>query len=242
MWKGRGIYQNDKKENIGLRGAVDSLLSMQGRFVIKPSLISGGGRKVALLEIGKGRLSINQDPVDPDELLGKYEEHFIIQELIHQDRRLDGFNPDSVNSVKVMTLRKDQEIVFLNAYLRFGRRGSVTDNVKSGGLMAGVNSQGELTGLAISGSFVKFEAHPDTGLAFRGPYPGFADIVKRALLLHERLPYFRFVTWDMVLDDEGEVVLIEVNLSQQDVRGYQLLGGPVFGAYTDWILRETFLG
>ncbi|MDP3387179.1 MAG: sugar-transfer associated ATP-grasp domain-containing protein [Eubacteriales bacterium] len=237
-----GVFYNLDHEEISRDQALDVLSSISEKHIIKPSLLSGGGRDIALIEKKDKALYLGTEVVVADKLFKRYGDNFCIQDIIRQDPMMAKFNPDSVNSIKILTARMDGDIIFVDSYVRIGLKGTITDNFGTGGIYCGVDKSGLLKSYAYGEYPNRYYSHPDTGVKFEGTrYPGFDQIVEKSLLLHKRLPYFRFATWDMTFDNTGEAVLIEVNLSHQDVSGYQLQNGPVFGDYTDRILADTFL-
>jgi hypothetical protein len=50
------------------------------------------------------------------------------------------------------------------------------------------------------------------------------DVVQKA---HKKLPYFKLISWDLAIDKNAEVVLIEYNVGGQDINIHQLNNGPV---------------
>lgn len=237
-----GVFYNQNDEEISRDKAIGVLSSISEKYIIKPSLLSGGGRDIAVIEKKDNTLYIGTEVIGIDKLFKRYGDNFCIQDIIKQDKVMEKFNPDSVNSIKILTARMDEDIIFVDSYVRIGLKGTITDNFGTGGIYCGVDKSGYLKSYADGKYPNRYYAHPDTGVRFEGVrYPGFDAIVEKSLQMHRRLPYFRFATWDMAFDNEGEPVLIEVNLSHQDVSGYQLQNGPVFGDHTDRILADTFL-
>lgn len=237
-----GIFYDSKDREIRREEAVSLLSSLSKKHIIKPSLLSGGGRNIGVIEKVDSHLYLGTEIIDASKLLEQYGENFCVQEIVKQDLTMSKLNPDSVNTIKIFTARMDDKIVFIDSFVRIGLKGTFIDNYGAGGIYCGVDKSGLLKSYAYGRYPKRFYSHPDTGESFEGMrYPGFDKIVEKSLLMHKRLPYFRFATWDMTLDNEGEPVLIEVNLRHQDVSGYQLQNGPMFGEYTDRILADTFL-
>ena len=44
------------------------------------------------------------------------------------------------------------------------------------------------------------------------------------------MPYFRMIGWDMVVDEEGIVTVMEYNLKWPGILYYQWCNGPLFGS------------
>ena len=62
-------------------------------------------------------------------------------------------------------------------------------------------------------------------------------IIKQAKELHAQLPYFKLISWDLALDFDNEVVLIEFNIRWQEINSHQISNGPLFNEYTDSVLE-----
>ena len=54
--------------------------------------------------------------------------------------------------------------------------------------------------------------------------------------------HFRLVAWDVTIDEQGEAVLIEANLTLGGINDVQMCSGPLFGKDTKKILDEVFRG
>ena len=51
---------------------------------------------------------------------------------------------------------------------------------------------------------------------------------------------FRLVGWDMSVDEDGNIVLIEANMRKGGIGPIQCLHGPFFGEMTERVLDEVF--
>lgn len=237
-----GIFYDENYNEISYDSAYDMISSIEKKYLIKPSLYSGSGRNISSIEKREGKLFLGNKASTCREIFSMYNKDYCIQEIIKQNNNISKFNSDTVNTIKIFTARVKNEIVFLNSYARFGIEGFLTDNYGSGGIYCGMNREGVLNDFAYRMYEEKYEYHPDSKYKFEGyKYPGFFEIVEKAKKMHRELPYFKFATWDMTLDKEGNPVLVETNLLHQDINGYQLQNGPLFGEYTDRILTDTFL-
>lgn len=136
----------------------------------------------------------------------------VAEEVVVQRGLLHEFNPSSVNTIRVTTVRVNQDVYICHAYLRVGHKGAFVDNVSSGGIRFIVDKD---KGLVLSGStFQQFniENHPDTGIRITGHIIPFwkeiKSFVKRAHLASP--PGLRLIGWDVCLSD-SEISLIEGN-------------------------------
>lgn len=145
-----------------------------------------------------------------EKLLKKYPDGFIAEELIKQSEEMAKFNPTSVNTLRITTVRMDDR-VYAEAFLRVGRMFSVVDNVAKGGMVCSLNQQtGEITNVTDEAGNV-YLVHPDSGYKLAGNYvPRLNDALNMARTMANHIPNFRYIGWDLALTDNGWV-LVELN-------------------------------
>jgi hypothetical protein len=216
------------------------LVLPDGEFVIKPSIDHGGGAGVEKVEIFKNSISIKGRKLDIDGLMAMFKYNFIIQEIVKQATELSVINPPSVNTLRITTLRIDNEIKILSTVLRYGMSGSFVDNQRSGGASVGVNKDGTLKKFSYDRHGNKATAHPETNVTFEGyQIPKYQDAINLVEKLHLDLPHFDMVSWDVCITKNYTPCVIELNLMGQGINLHQLSNGPLFGEYTDYIVRRV---
>ena len=170
-------------------------------------------------------------------------EDIIIQKPIRQHEVLAKVNSSSVNTIRVLSLLTQREVMILSCFLRCGRKGSHVDNTSSGGFACGIDKNGCLKKYAYTRSDYTnaITVHPDSNVVFEGlqipSWEKLIDMVKRA---HPQIPHFRMVSWDITVDAGGDPLLVEANLNDGVNRTHQVLNGPVFGDYTKEMLNEVY--
>ena len=134
---------------------------------------------------------------------------FFFEKQIIQEPVLSKFNPDTVNTIRVMTF-KDRVI---SAAVRFGRKGSFVDNTAKGGVAVSLDIK---TGILQSYGMREYDLrhymeHPDSHLKFENTYvtqwPDVKALVEKTL---KYLPYYQSVGFDVATTNEGPVI-IEIN-------------------------------
>lgn len=186
--------------------------------------------------------------VDGDDVVGKVTEivnniskDIVIQKAIQQSEVLNSINSSSVNSIRVLSLLRPEGVKIYSMLLRVGIHGTYVDNASSGGLIVGINSDGRLKERAFNLNGDSCVVHPSTGVRFGEVIlpniQGVKDLVKS---IHPQIPYFRLVSWDIVLDKNNQPLLLEANLREGGIQIHQLTNGPVFGEDTLAILKEVF--
>ena len=190
---------------------------------------------------GAGVIFASPDEPDTVKQAMALSDRLLAQAPIRQHPELARFNPASVNTVRAMTyLRENGEAVLLASVLRMGGRGSRVDNVSSGGCACGILPDGRLSSLGCSNELRRISAHP-SGEAFEGSrVPGFAGIDTAVKRLHRRLPMFALLAWDIAVGEDGEPVLIEVNIGGASIDFMQICCGPLFGELTEEVLERVY--
>ena len=164
----------------------------------------------------------------------------VVQRLIKQHKVLNEIHPDSVNTLRIMTLIIGDEVRHVSTVLRMGVGGNKVDNASAGGITCGVKEDGQLKEIAFNAHGEKFDQHPQ-GYHFSDCIvPGYRDAVAMAKHCHEKMGHFRLVSWDVAIGDRGEPILIEANLRNGECDFHQFNNGPLFGDLTDQVLKEVF--
>ncbi|MBP5256225.1 MAG: hypothetical protein J6Z80_04125 [Clostridia bacterium] len=137
----------------------------------------------------------------------------LVEDRIIQHHEMSRLCPDSVNTVRLVTVISDLGVPsVLYAAVRIGRGGSVVDNLTAGGLTAPVDVEtGKINGFAYGRDCSVHTEHPDTGLTFLGFEIPFWEKVKEAVLgSAKKIPGLRYVGWDVAVTGDGPT-FVEVN-------------------------------
>ena len=137
-------------------------------------------------------------------------EDLIFQDLIHQSEFMSSFNPDSVNTIRTMSmLRKDGTVKIYSSILRMGIKGAKVDNASSGGIVCGIRPNGQLKEVAYDTCANLFLKHPQ-GTAFESvTIPNFNECIEIVNLLAKRFcSISRLISWDLAIGEDGRPILI----------------------------------
>lgn len=212
------------------------VLSEFAEFVIKPSIESGGGKGVRLITGIKKNMEWREKI---GQILTDYRKDFVVQKKIDQHPGMARFNPTSLNTFRVMTLYQKSGPIMLSTIIRMGRKGSFTDNSTTGGLSCGINSEGMLNHIAYQNNSGDTYLHTDQGHKFSDlDIPNFTKVKSTAIDLHMQVPYCRLISWDLALDKDGDVVLLEMNIKGMDINFHQLNNGPVLSELLENIMID----
>ncbi|WP_306058407.1 sugar-transfer associated ATP-grasp domain-containing protein [Natronococcus wangiae] len=209
---------------------LDDSLSDGDRLVLK-WFSGGGGNNVHFLEREDGTYLYDGTPTNDAGLARTLAdlEDYLVCEFVEQDEYADELYPDTVNTIRVLTMydERAQEAFVPIAVQRIGTSDSApVDNFSKGGLSAEVDRE---TGALSAGahyyhrdSVTWHETHPETGARIEGTtVPGWEEIRDKLLEIANALSHMPYVGWDIVVTGEGEFKIIEGN-SQTGVAAMQV--------------------
>jgi len=232
-----GNLYNDSYTFLTHENYINSLPPEEVECFIKPALDSGQGKNIKKCIIGKGKIVIDDSVKDINKVISSYKEEFIIQEDIDQSLTLSDIYPYSVNSIRPISLRHKGQIVVLSYLLRFGNNKKYVSNTAAGGVMCGLDEDGNLTDFGYDKKFNKIFEHPFTHKPFGNiTLPNFIELKKLIFQCHARLPHFNLIAWDFGLDNTNHYTLIEYNTLLPALNEHQVFHGPIFEKYLDEIL------
>lgn len=182
-----------------------SFISRNGKVMLKP-LCGSLGEDIIIV---KSKDIVQFDSFF-DDILKKYPDGCIAEELIVQEESLAKLNPTSVNTLRITTVRMDDRVE-VHSFLRVGKMFSLFDNIARGGIVCALNQEtGEIT-RAMDHFGNRYEKHPHTGMPLVGyTVPRFKEAVELAKELTEVIPNLRYMGWDLALTDSGWV-MVELN-------------------------------
>ncbi|HEY9843597.1 MAG TPA: sugar-transfer associated ATP-grasp domain-containing protein [Candidatus Obscuribacterales bacterium] len=154
-------------------------------------------------------------------------EHYICEQRLSQHPELAELNPDTLNTLRVMTYLHDPEHVDIWCVILRVGVGDGADNWAQGGLCAWVDEDGTVPGPALLKNPFRPETdrHPHTGVRITGrQIPCYAELRQLAIASARHVPELRTVGWDIGVTPEGPV-LIEGN----DRCGHEILQGSYGG-------------
>lgn len=228
-----GLLLDANYEALTLKQVVDKCRDC-GEVVLKPAKFSAGGR---------GILFWNAE-TDSADKIAKYLQNtrFVIcQEIIKQHHELNRLSPNSVNSIRMMTVVFNDEPHLLSSVLRMGSNDARVDNFTNGGIASGIKPNGQLRNVAYDVCANKYERHP-LGAEFESvTVPNFTQCVDIVKVLARRFATIsRQISWDFAIDETGQPLIVEFNLTRGGMDVHQLCNGPIYGSMTKNVLKEVF--
>lgn len=210
----------------------ENVLEKFPTVVVKPSMGTWGGNNVSFMS---GEEAARFARAKSGALAA---EEYIIQEPIVQSEQIAALAPDSVNTLRIMTIYEKGTANVLSSVLRLGRNGSRTDNITGGGLSCGIKD-GRLIANGYDEFLCPLRAHPDTKVRFEGyEIPGFDEAEELCRKLHRYIPELGLISWDVALDQKNSPMIVELNLTQ-GINLHQAAHGPLFGDRLPALLERT---
>lgn len=143
---------------------------------------------------------------------------FVAEERIIQCDELAAFHPQSVNTVRLITMRHEERVRIWYQSFRIGKGKSVVDNLGADGIGVIVDSETGTLGDAYDMMGNIYEVHPDTGKQLKGyRIPRWNEAVDLAKELAQVVPDVRYVGWDLALTDNGWIMIEGNDKSQQNI-------------------------
>lgn len=226
MYNSAGIYFDEKRNPVSKDQAIDMLMLQienGNEVIIKPS-DGGEGKDIHFLTPNESRENV-------EHLIESYGQDFICQEVLKTHPCLSALYSGSVNTMRMCTLKWNDTIYYVGGVLRVGTNKRV-DNWSQGGLAVGISEDGTLKKYAITEKGEMFDTHPTTGFKFEGHrIYRYSDAIELVKKLHGHIAQQKYISWDVTVDDKGDLVLIELN----SPGSHELVQ---FGGYSGYVNKE----
>lgn len=163
---------------------------------------------------GKGIEKIDSLEQNADDLYQslKSSGQTLLEEVIIQHPELNKLNPSAINTIRIVTIVKDNLPHVVFAGLRCGRAGFVVDNFVAGGMTVPIDIEtGVINNVAVDKVGNVFDIHPDTKTPFHGfKLPDWDAVIALAKTAALRVETVKYVGWDIASTPTGPI-LVEGN-------------------------------
>lgn len=156
------------------------------------------------------------------------------QKIIDQHEFFNRIYPYPGATIRISTLlNPDGKAASRVAYIRFGSN----NNNCSSRHVQGTNSisiaihldTGMLFPVGYTHDWRRVDAHPDTDTPFKGlVIPNFVEACRKVEELHNRYPFVRFIGWDVSINIDEQLEIMEWNAVSPSVRLNEAVHGPNF--------------
>jgi hypothetical protein len=154
----------------------------------------------------------------------------VFQNYVRQHPLFAGFTPSSVATMRITTTVTDDGGCRVRAaYLRFGRWSDTHVKTSSHLRVAVDVESGRFADEGYTTEWLTVTEHPDTTVKFAGNLvPEFGKCKAAVVELHRRMPFARSVGWDVIVDTDDEVRVLEWNAGHNDIKFSEATQGPCF--------------
>jgi Sugar-transfer associated ATP-grasp len=177
---------------------------------------------------GKGIFFFNRESFDPSKIyhLG----NGLFQRIINQHKCFQEFAQEAVATLRMTTVLEDDGTTSLRAcYLRLGTGTDTHVQSKSHIRIPIDIKSGAFNHIGFRPDWLEVDCHPTRKVKFQGRViPTFDACRKLVTTLHQRVPYARCIGWDVALDDQENVMVMEWNARHNDIRFSEATQGPCF--------------
>ena len=173
-----------------------SFVNSHSEFIVKP--VDG--------LCGKGVELINSEGQDLKKLYTSLYENDqkILEEKIKQNKEVSNIYAKSINTIRIVTLNKNDEITIMFRAMRIGNNNKVVDNFNNGGLMAVIDEDGVIRKPILDKDNKVYESHPMTNTKIVGfNIPRFNEIIELCNRLARVTPELGLCGWDIAVTEDG---------------------------------------
>jgi hypothetical protein len=223
-----GVFYDNNWNILSSDKLIDRLRSSAPEIVVKKD---GGfaGRDIRFLKTKE---------IDIKQLSGG-KQNLVLQPVIQQHPGLSEFHEHSLNTLRIATfLEIDGAVSFKFVLCRFGTGGNRLDNTNSGGKYCFLNIEGTPITGALDSIGLNVDNENPT-LAEKLKYlkiPSVGDAIEKCLHHHSIFPYVRYIAWDVSIDMDSKVRMIEWNAIRPGMWQAEPYVGPIWDF--DSILNE----
>ncbi len=227
---GKSIYSSNGKKQISDKKAIQNLDN--GEYILKP-VCGSRGQNIYFLKKQNTKIEVTDTKSNKIYLGNMLEEikkrKTIIQEYIHQHEDLKKLNKDSLNTIRVVSLRYNDKANILAAMLRIGENNSKVDNAHKGGICVGVDiDTGKLKKYGCTYNKIYTKKNNISFEKIQIPFwKETIDLVKK---IHNKVFYgASSLGFDIAITEKGPVI-IEVNTGW-GTKGLQACNGGLKKRY-----------
>ncbi len=227
-----GKFYTGDNQLIAEQEALD-ICARYDHLIFKPSIDSGAGQMIHFYD----RKDMDESTVA--EYFKLFFSNFVVQEIVAQHPDLARIHSKSLNTIRAISFHNKGEVHILSAQLRMGAGEARIDNYTAGGIACAIKEDGWLVDEALTKQYTWTDHHP-SGIPFNTiRVPSYSRIVEEIKRYHPMLPYFNIIGWDFAVDESGQPILIEFNVTPaQNETGSDR---PSFGDLTDKVLEDVFI-
>ena len=139
-------------------------------------------------------------------------DRLLVEQCIESCEELKALHPQSLNTIRVVTISNREKACVFSGVLRTGVGGSIVDNSHQGGVSVQINVENGL--VVTDGANTKgerFICHPDTKVVFKGFRIPMWDAIVETCCEAAKLTDNPITGWDVAINNQGDVEFVEAN-------------------------------
>lgn len=174
---------------------------------------------------GKGIFKLNMKGMDTKQVFKELKEtgRTLIEEYVVQHDTMNKLCASSVNTLRIVTIRKDNHTNIMMRVIRMGDGNHDVDNFHSGGMYSFFDEKGVIMYPAIDREGHSHLVHPATKTKIKGfKIPYYKEAINLAIKASEKIPQIGYIGFDIAITKNGPI-LIEGN----ELPGYDLYQSKV---------------
>lgn len=136
----------------------------------------------------------------------------LVEECIESCDELKALHPESLNTIRVVTVSNNKNAEVFGSFLRMGMGDSIVDNAHAGGVFAQINiKDGTIESDGIDTNGNRYVCHPDSGIKLKGfQIPYWNEIVETCCEA-AKLTQNTINGWDVAINSKGVIEFVEGN-------------------------------
>ena len=130
----------------------------------------------------------------------------LVEEIVVQCKKLSDLHPDSINTIRIVTIRNKYGVVsIVCSIIRMGTGHNVVDNFHNGGIYCPIDIKtGKICGTAINKDGKRFSVHPTSKVKLIGyQIPNWDKIIQTTIDAHNMIPELGYIGWDVYATKDG---------------------------------------
>ena len=162
---------------------------------------------------GSGIFKINKKDDQTRELFDFcVKNRMLVEQCICECEELKIFHPQSLNTIRVVTVSNKEKAEVFGSFFRMGVGNSIIDNAHAGGIFAQIDTKdGVITSDGINTNGNRFVYHPDSKIKIKGSKIPKWDLICETCCEAAKLTENTITGWDVVINDQGNVEFVEGN-------------------------------
>jgi len=221
-----GILYDRRLNPLSLSQAL-SVITQEDSFIIKPSVETMQGKGVRKVHVTP---SLNEEKLR--NLFLATGKDFIVQKTISQHPDLEKFNPTSLNTCRVTSIYINNRFA-TSTIIKIGKADSIKDNWNSSYII-GIDTEGRFGEYGYDNHLRRVDKS-DNGLPFKdGCIPLYKQIISFVENTHKQLfPQCGIIGWDITIDKDNNISVIELNMTCPGLAAEQLASGPFLRPFAE---------